>query len=39
MTDTTSNQASISFVTKIQIGVAITEASGDLVLAAFPTGT
>jgi len=39
MTDTTSNQASISFVTKIQITSAITEATGDIVLAAFPTGT
>lgn len=39
MTDTTSNQASISFVVKIQITTAITEADGDVALVAFPPGT
>jgi len=39
MVDTTSNQASISFVVAIQITTGITEATGDIALIAFPTGT
>jgi len=39
MVDTTSNQASISFIVKIQITTAITEADGDVALVAFPAGT
>jgi hypothetical protein len=39
MSDTTSNQASISFIIKIKTGTAHVEATGDTMLAAFPTGT
>jgi hypothetical protein len=39
MVDTTSNQASISFVVAIKITAAITEGTGDIALIAFPTGT